>query len=259
LVDNDAVIAPDDASNRRIDLVRPSNLRELGGIPASGGRRVRPGAVYRAGGLHHLERADVETMAELGIGTLVDLRTFGELRTHGRPSACLARERHHLPMIPDVWDLRPLNEGEAFDDYFSERYDEMLEHGRPAIARTLGLLSDPERLPLCYFCAAGKDRTGVMTAVLLRLLEVDDDAIVSDYAVSGAEVEMLLERMGDREQWTSERMVGGAPRLLAAAPGVMRRFLGRLPEAAELAGWFGISDLGLAALRERLLVPSTRG
>ena len=64
--------------------------------------------------------------------------------------------------------------------------------------------------------------------------------------------------MGDREQWTSERMAGGgAPRLLTAPAGVMRRFLARLPVGAELASWFGMSDAGLGALREHLLVPAT--
>jgi len=247
-----------DSSDRRIALVRPSNMRELGGLAAGTGRQVRAASVYRAGGLHRLEPADIDTMARLGIGTLVDLRTFGELDSHGRPSAQLASERHHLPMIPDIWDLRPLNEGETFDDYFSERYDEMLAHGREAISVTLGLLSDPDRLPLCYFCAAGKDRTGVMTAVLLRLLEVDDDAIVADYVLSGAEVATLVQRMGDREQWTSERMAGGAPRLLAAPAGVMRRFLTRLPAGAELASQFGMSDGDLSALRGQLLVPATK-
>jgi protein-tyrosine phosphatase len=253
------VNAPADCTDRRIALIRPSNMRELGGIPAGARMRVRPGTVYRAGGLHHLEQADVDTLTQLRIGTLVDLRTFGELDTHGQASTRLASERRHLPMIPDIWDLRPLNEGEAFDDYFSERYDEMLEHGREAISVTLGLLSDADRLPVCYFCAAGKDRTGVMTAVLLRLLEVDDDAIVADYVLSGAEVATLVQRMGDREQWTSERMAGGgAPRLLTAPAGVMRRFLTRLPAGAELASRFGMSDDALSGLREQLLVPATK-
>ena len=247
------------STDRRIELIRPSNMRELGGLAAGRGKLVRAATVYRAGGLHHLEPVDIETMARLGIETLVDLRTFGELASHGAAADRLAPERRHLPMIGDIWDLRPLHEGETFDDYFSERYDEMLEHGREAIAETLGLLSDADRLPLCYFCAAGKDRTGVMTAVLLRLLEVDDDAIVADYVLSGAEVATLVQRMGDREQWTSERMAGGgAPRLLTAPAGVMRRFLARLPEGAELAEQFGMSDGGLSALREQLLVPAAQ-
>jgi protein-tyrosine phosphatase len=247
-----------DGTDRRIELIRPSNMRELGGLAAGRGKLVRPATVYRAGGLHHLEPADIETMARLGIETLVDLRTFGELTSHGRASEGLAPERRHLPMIPDIWDVRPLHEGETFDDYFSERYDEMLEHGREAIAVTLGLLSDADRLPLCYFCAAGKDRTGVMTAVLLRLLEVDDDAIVADYVLSGAEVATLLQRLGDREQWTTERMGGGrSPRLLTAPAGVMQRFLARLPGPAELARQFGMSDAGLSDLRQQLLVPAT--
>jgi protein-tyrosine phosphatase len=248
-----------DGSERRIGLVRPTNMRELGGIPAAAGRFVRRGLVYRAGGLHQLGEPDIATVSALGIGTLVDLRTFKELEAHGVPDARLAPDRRHLPMIPDVWDLRPLDEGEPLEDYFCERYEEMLDHGQPAIATTLALLSGRhgDRRSLAYFCAAGKDRTGVMTAVLLRLLEVDDETIVADYVLSGPEVARLIEQMGDRERWTSERMGGGGPpRLLAAPAAVMRRFLTRLAAGPELAQRFGLSASGLTELREQLLVAS---
>lgn len=244
-----------DGSDRAVELVRPSNMRELGGLPAAGGLVVRPGVVYRAGGLHHLRGRDVDTVAALGIGTLVDLRTAGELERHGVPDERLASHRHHLPMIPDIWDLRALDEGEPLEDYYCERYEEMLMHGQSAITTTLALLSDGDDRPLCWFCAAGKDRTGVMTAVVLRLLEVPDEAIIADYALSGAEVKRLIEQMGDRERWTSERMAGGgAPRVLTAPAAVMRRFLARLPAGAELAQRFGLSPSGLTDLRARLLM-----
>jgi protein-tyrosine phosphatase len=246
-----------DGCDRRIELVRPSNMRQLGGIPAAGGRVVRSGAIYRAGGLHHLRDGDVETVAALGIGTLVDLRTFKELELHGVPDERLASDRPHLPMIPDIWDLRALDEGEPLEDYYCERYAEMLDHGQAAIATTLQLLSDGGGRPLGYFCAAGKDRTGVMTAVLLRLLEVPDEAIIADYARSGPEVDRLIQQMGDRERWAPERMAGGgAPRLLAAPAGVMRRFLASLPAGPELALRFGLSASGLADLQAQLLVTS---
>jgi protein-tyrosine phosphatase len=246
-----------DGSERRIELLRPSNMRQLGGIAAGAGQVVRQDVVYRAGGLHHLRDGDLDTVAELGIDTLIDLRTFKELEAHGPPDERLARDRRHLPMIPDIWDLRPLDQGEPLEDYFCERYEEMLGHGQDAIATTLQLLSDGGGRSLGYFCAAGKDRTGVMTAVLLRLLEVPDEAIVADYVLSGPEVARLIEQMGDRERWTSERMAGGGPpRLLAAPAGVMRRFLSRLSAGPELAQRFGLSASGLGDLREQVLVAS---
>ncbi len=246
-----------DGAARRIELARPSNMRRLGGLPAAGGRVVRRDAVFRAGGLHHLRDGDLDTVACLGIDVLVDLRTLRELEAHGEPDPRLAADRRHLPMIPDVWDLRALDDGEPLEDYFCARYEEMLDHGQQAIATTLGLLGAGDGRSFGYFCAAGKDRTGVMTAVLLRLLEVDDETIVADYALSGPEVDRLIEQQGDPERWASERMAGGgAPRLLTAPAGVMRGFLARLAAGPELAERFGLSASGLGALRERLLVPS---
>lgn len=244
--------------SRRISLIRPSNMRELGGIVTGDGLTVRRGLVFRAGGLHNLEPDDIHTVHRLGLRTLVDLRTHKERERHGQATHSLAARRLHHPMIPDVWDIRPLDRGEALESYFVERYEEMLVHGEEAISVTLSLLGRADSYPLGYFCAAGKDRTGVMTAVLLRLLGVDDEAIVADYVLSGPEVNRLIEMMGDRERWTSERMGGGAPRLLTAPAGVMRTFLSRLPEAEALTAAFGLSADKLGAMR-RLLLESPPG
>jgi protein-tyrosine phosphatase len=241
------------AARRRIALVRPYNMRDLGGVPLVGGRSVRRRAVFRAGGLHHLEGEDLGTVRDLGLRTLVDLRSPGELARHGGPAPELASQRLHFPMIPEIWDLRPLEDTESVEEYFVERYLEMLELGAEAIAETLALLARPDSYPVGFFCAAGKDRTGVMTAVLLRLLGAEDEAIVGDYALSGPEIARLLAEVGDRERWATERMAGGAPRLLTAPPTVMRSFLAALPDADELARTFRLTPAARRALRELLV------
>lgn len=245
--------------SRRVPLVHAYNMRELGGLPALDGRVVRRGIVFRAAGLHRLGDPDIETVRSLGLKMLVDLRTPGELQRHGEPLADLAARHVHLPMIPDIWDLRPLQEGEALEGYFVERYLEMLDLGAEAIARTLELLLVASHQPFGFFCAAGKDRTGVMTAVLLRLLGAADDTIVADYELSGPEMARLLAEVGDRERWATERMAGGGvPRLLTAPAEVMRRFLALLPEADRLASSFEMSPTDRAALADRLLDGSVR-
>ncbi len=124
-------------TSRRIELFRPSNMRELGGLQSTDGRTLRHGAVFRAGGLHHLQRDDVARVRALGLRTLVDLRTFKELERHGEASDQLAPHRLHFPMIPDIWDLRELQADEPLESYFVERYEEMLDLGAGAIADTL--------------------------------------------------------------------------------------------------------------------------
>jgi protein-tyrosine phosphatase len=228
-------------------------MRELGGLPSAGGRALRRGVVFRAGGLHNLEADDLATVRALGLRTLVDLRTNQELARHGEASAQLAPRRLHFPMIPDIWDLRALGSDQSLEAYFVERYEEMLDFGANAIAQTLRLLGQADNHPFGFFCAAGKDRTGVMTAVLLRLLDVADEAIVSDYVLSGPELDRLIAQVGDRERWTTERMAGGVPRLLTAPAGVMRSFLGRLAPADQLARTFEVSTRARATLQALLL------
>jgi protein-tyrosine phosphatase len=241
---------------RRVELRRPTNMRELGGLPSREGHALRRGVLFRAGGLHQLERDDIASVRGLGLRTLVDLRTRNELVRHGEPSEQLAPRRLHFPMIPDIWDLRALGDGEPLESYFVERYEEMLELGAEAIARTLRLLGEPDSYPLGFFCAAGKDRTGVMTAVVLRLLDVNDEVIVADYVLSGPELDRLIALVGDQERWTTERMAGGVPRLLTAPAAVMRTFLAGLAPADELAARFGLGGPEVARMRELLLVPA---
>lgn len=241
------------AASRRVPLVHPYNMRDLGGLRVADGRSVRRGVVFRAGALHHLDGEDVEVVRGLGLRTLVDLRTPGELTRHGEPAPELAPRRLHHPMIPNVWDLRPLLDAESLEDYFVERYLEMLEVGGDAIGKTLNLLVDPDSYPLGFFCAAGKDRTGVMTAIVLRLLGAQDATIVEDYVLSGPEVARLLAEMGDRGRWSTERMAGGTPRLLTAPAGVMQDFLAVLPDADQLARSYGLSAGDRDALAELLL------
>jgi len=242
---------PELGDRRRVMLARPSNMRDLGGLPVRGGI-VRRCAVFRAGGLHHLEENDLRIVGALGLRTLIDLRSGPELELHGEPPAELAARRVHLPMIPDVWDLRPLDRAETVEAYLLERYLEMLELGRDAIRRTLHLMLDPGSYPVGLFCAAGKDRTGVMTAVLLRLLGADDATIVADYALSGPELARLLSDVGDREGW-SERMAGGSPRLLQAPAPVMDSFLVRLPGEERLVDDFDLVAGAPATLRALLV------
>lgn len=244
------------AIDRRVALRRTSNMRDLGGLPSGDGRTLRRGVVFRAGGVHHLEGTDVDTVRELGLRTVVDLRTHAELSRHGEVADGLAPRRFHYPMVSDIWDRRKLGDEESLESYFVGRYEQMLELGTDAITATLHLLAEADTYPLLFFCAAGKDRTGVMAAVLLRLLDVADEAIVADYVLSGPEIARLLAEMGDQERWTSERMGGGAPRLLTAPAGVMRGFLARLPPADDLAQTLDLSTAARHSLRELLLEPS---
>lgn len=233
---------------RDVALEATFNLRDLGGYAAAGGRAVAWWRVFRGAGLHRLAGADAERVRALGLRTAVDLRTDAEVaRKGGWPVDALAVDVRRLPLIPALWDdkRRPPTGPPA--RVLAERYEELLAAGGPALARLVELLADRERLPLVFFCTAGKDRTGIAAAVVLGALGVGAEDIVADYALSTERVARMARRAG----------VAPAP-LAVAPPEVMRGFLAgidrRHGSIPDLLRELGVSEGALERLRANLLV-----
>jgi len=192
---------------RVIDLEGCLNFRDLGGYPTEGGRTLRWRRLYRSDALHHLTAADVTRMRdELRIATVVDLRSSSELRTEGRGAlATEAMEFHHLPLFdgrvarPESWNGM---------ETLADRYFLLAEIAKEPIARVVTVLAGSSG-PAVYHCAAGKDRTGVVSAVLLGLLGVPDEIIVADYAATQENLDAIIERLMSTE---------GYQTMLAALP-----------------------------------------
>jgi protein-tyrosine phosphatase len=244
-----------EAPERSIPFESVFNFRDLGGYRAAGGRSVRWRRLFRADGLHRLTEAEADLVAHLGLSTVVDLRTPEET-TRGRFPESLGPIRyHHLPMfdvIPD-WSQLPDVQSPWF---MANRYAEMLDTGRDALAGVLVLLADPDAYPLVFHCAAGKDRTGIVAAVVLELLGVDRATVVADYALSHAAMARL-------EAWIAERHPDWArsdtrpPAVIEARPETMEQFLSVVDERfGSVEGL--VADLGVAggvieSLRANLL------
>jgi protein-tyrosine phosphatase len=191
----------------RIELDTVFNLRDLGGYRTGAGATVRRGRVYRADGLYRLAGRDVDRVASLGLRTVVDLRTPAELDERGRfPVDAVPADYHHLPILERTWDPEALEVESPAVEFLSARYVDMLHEGRHAIAETLGLIADPACHPLVFHCAAGKDRTGVVAAVVLSLLGVDEETVAADYAASGDAMDRLT-------AWIQEHYPEGAERM----------------------------------------------
>jgi protein-tyrosine phosphatase len=249
---------------RDIDLNDTYNLRDLGGYVTRDGRRVRWRRLFRGAGLHRLSGEDVARVRALGLRTAIDLRTAQELVDRGAfPVADVPATAHHLPMIPRLWDHRPLLDGESPEAYLLARYREMFDEGRPAIVGSLELLSRPASYPAAFYCAAGKDRTGVLAALILGALGVDDEQIVADYHLSKERVERIVARARARAQADPDLvspMVAQPAALMAAPPEAMRLLLAWVAEEhGSVAGSLrrlGVTDATIAGLRRSLLEPT---
>lgn len=164
------------------------NFRDLGGYQTEGGARVRWKTLFRADTLHRLDGADLDAFHRLGLRTVIDLRSQHELDDHGqlRPRADGGGSAvHHLPMIDEVGGpSRPIAEPPPVRLTAGEAYVSMADLGRQAIGRAVTLLARSDGVPAVFHCTAGKDRTGILAAVVLAALGVSDDDIVHDYMLT---------------------------------------------------------------------------
>jgi protein-tyrosine phosphatase len=163
------------------------NFRDLGGYETDDGRRVRWKTLYRADTLHRLDGPEVDLLLDLGLRSIIDLRSQHELDDHGRFRHDGAIAVHHLPMIDVVGG--PKRPVEAAPDAparsVGEGYVSMADEGRRAIGSAVALLARPDALPAVFHCTAGKDRTGILAAIVLSAVGVRDEDIVADYMLTG--------------------------------------------------------------------------
>lgn len=163
------------------------NFRDIGGL-RSGARQVRPSLVYRAGIPCFASETDRARLVDLAIADVIDLRTTSELELHGTAEQLGIGVRvHHLPVIVTTWDMVAPTTKDFADDpvqFLSAQYARMFDEGAPAIVGALTVIA-AGRTTLVH-CTAGKDRTGVLIAVLLGALGVSDADVADDYALSEA-------------------------------------------------------------------------
>lgn len=181
-------------TERRVALGGPVNFRDLGGYATADGRRVAWRRLYRSDSLHHLVPEDGPLLHDRGIATAIDFRAGDELDRIGIGHLGELDIRHvHLPTVDQVLHtVRPPDQ--EMPTSAAEVYLHMLRRGAVAYATALRTIAEADVLPAVYFCMAGKDRTGVFSAIVLGLLGVSDDDIVADYVLTEEVVETIHER-----------------------------------------------------------------
>jgi protein-tyrosine phosphatase len=142
-------------------------------------------------------------------------------------------------------------------DFLANRYLEMLEEGGPSIARALRILADPSSLPLVFHCAAGKDRTGVVAAIVLDVLGVQDDDIADDYSLSRLGMDRFKAWIIETYPEAADAMSDQPQAFLDAPTEAMHLFLSGLRErhgsVHEYVTSLGVTGDVIEAVRENLL------
>jgi hypothetical protein len=242
---------------RWLELEGLDNVRDVGGLPLDGGGTTRFGELLRSANLQHVTPDDVAHLVEVfGLRTVIDLRTAREIDRHG-PTAVAAAgvETVALSFIPE--DGSALPETGDDTDPLLRSYLGYLVDRTENVVTAVRLLGAPDAGPTLVHCAAGKDRTGVLVALVLDAVGVEREAVIADYALSARQVEAMFRR------WTTadgvEMPADLAPHL--PRPEVIATVLRRLDEEHGrdgrdgAAGWLranGLDDASLERLRERL-------
>jgi DNA-binding MurR/RpiR family transcriptional regulator len=203
---------------RRVRIDGVSNARHLGGLPLKNGGRTTP-MVFRAGRLWQITGNGIDQLQELGITTVVDLRYGSVLETHPTPDLSdygitrVAAPFNELAdaIYPDL-DDRP---------GWIAMYRAWAEHSGLAMSTVVETISQSDGAVLIT-CHLGQDRSGIIAALLLDLVGVDESDILADYRMSpngpGYEylISAVLERIHERygSTWEFFKQNGTTDRLL---------------------------------------------
>lgn len=232
------------------------NFRDIGGYETGDGRRVRWGSVFRSDTLHRLTTADLERALELGVRTVIDLRSAAELDESGRFGRADEVAFHHLPLEERI-QREPPNR-ETPEPPPGEIYAAMASTCRSAVANVLRVIAEAEHA-VVFHCAAGKDRTGVVAALLLSSLGVPDEVIVADYELSNLSLARAVAWAEANEPEWVALMAKFPPWLLRAPAATAQAFLDILRERHGSIDRYlidaGLEPELLAMLRDRLLEP----
>ncbi|MEU5910486.1 tyrosine-protein phosphatase [Micromonospora sp. NPDC047527] len=224
----------------------PLNFRDLGGLPTVEGGRVRPGAIYRSATPVFLDPDQAQTFRETtGIRIRIDLRGRREIaETSERDRLTDGLRIMHLPFGRS--SLRPIHPDPSVR--LAEHYADMLVVSAPTIITAVRHAVDARDHPLLVHCTAGKDRTGVVVAVLLAALGVHPRNVVEDYARTREHLVAIRNQTRVLPAW--EKRIASLPEEAhTAEPATMEHFLTLVQERhGGVATWlaargFGADDL----------------
>lgn len=243
--------------DRMITLEGAVNFRDLGGYEAGDGTHTRWRTLFRADGLGELTEADLSVLRQIGIRTVIDLRSGSELERGRFDVEAHPVAFHHFPFIDELPDAQDFDRRPGL---LGTQYLEIVRDAGSQIVAALEVLASPDAVPAVFHCTAGKDRTGVLSAVLLSLLGVDEPTVVADYALSGAAMARLRAKIIAKYP-ESRETIENIDEVFSADPAQMEQLLDHIAEqygsvSAYVEG-LGASPGLVAGLRAALLEPTT--
>lgn len=238
------------------------NVRDLGGIPTEDGGATRTGSVIRSDNIGGLTPDGWRALARHGVVRIVDLR-WPEERAQDPPRDLAgAVEVVHVSVLgPSIDDssafFRELDAHvdtvEDAADHYAYSYVEFLERNRARFAAALAAVADAPG-PVVIHCMGGKDRTGLVAGLLLRLAGVSLEEIGLDYSLSGPNLAGTLGAWLESAPNAAER--ARRVKLSSTPAAAMVRVIAAIEERhGSVAGYLeagGLAPDQISRLRDRL-------
>ena len=175
-----------DHPNRGLTLSSAENVRDLGGYTTTTGEKTNWGVFVRSGDMDSMSAPDQESLIDYGVSTVIDLRMQREIEASPNVFTSSDVVSFH---IHDFWGTR-------FDDYRSsdkkapphkklaDLYCAGLEKSGFVMANIMATFAEDDRTGFAFHCRSGKDRTGLVAAMLLAIADVPEEVIIADYALT---------------------------------------------------------------------------
>ena len=198
LSDKDTLII----TNRQVDFGKIVNFRDLGGVKTMDGRIVKWGKIFRSDNLSKLKTGEFKKFNDLNIKSVIDLRTNHEIK--GKEDHLPPKVKYtHMPTVKDNEGEIALLRKKVINGEISEQQAIEKTVGFYHDAGTVNLSSLPGIIgqiitssdPVLYHCSAGKDRTGIVSALILSILNVDRETIMQEYLMSNYYRKRKTEKM----------------------------------------------------------------
>lgn len=226
------------------------NLRDLGDLPTIHGRTIARNQFFRSDSPHMITRHGQQQLINLGIGTIIDLRSENERNRLPNPLANHPEVLYHnIPLMAD--GIIEQNAEEL--THLGAFYRFLLHNSQPAFAKVFSTMAEQSGAILIH-CQVGKDRTGLVAALLLELAGTLPEYIIEDYVASRTNITPLLPAL--RMHRPEHISIQQYERLLDAHAEHMQDFLQELVRtygsASQYLNHIGVSTFQINLLRKKL-------